>query len=198
MSVVIAAKYKNGIAMVADKQATYYNTKFDNVTKVQPFKYSNSGIGVVGYLRDCNVMRLLEDVIPAEDILKRVDIDELYVIRNIVPRIMNHLAENKRLDKTKDIYSMESMMLYATEDNIYTIGEDFSVAETDTSFATIGCGSEKVTGYLATLGDTSKYNRKEITDVLCYAVQKACEKDVYINDSVDLMYFERKEDKYAN
>lgn len=198
MSVVIAAKYRNGIAMIADKQATQYNTKIDNATKVQPFKYSNSGIGVVGYLRDCNVMRLMEDIIPAEDILKRIDIDELYVIRNIVPRIMNHLGENKRLNKSKDMYSMESEMLYATDKNIFKIGEDFSVAEADTTFATIGCGSEKVIGYLATLGDTSKYSRKEITDVLCYAVQKACEKDVYINDSVDLMYFERREDKYAN
>ena len=48
MSVVISAKYKDGIAIIADKQVTCGTTKSNNGNKLQYFKYSNSAIGVVG------------------------------------------------------------------------------------------------------------------------------------------------------
>ena len=47
MSVVISAKYKDGIAIIADKQVTCGTTKSNNGNKLQYFKYSNSAIGVV-------------------------------------------------------------------------------------------------------------------------------------------------------
>ena len=69
MSVVISAKYKDGIAIIADKQVTCGTTKSNNGNKLQYFKYSNSAIGVVGYLRDCNIIRTIEEILPYKDII---------------------------------------------------------------------------------------------------------------------------------
>ena len=189
MSVVIAAKYKNGVAMIADKQVSRGSTKKDGATKIHSFKYSNSGIGVVGYLRDCNVMRTLDEVISLEDILNKTPINELYVIKNIIPKIINHMRENKRVDITGDVYSIGSEMLYVNKDGIYCIGGDFAVVEME-DFATIGCGDDKAAGYLISIGDTSKMSRQEIETVLTNAIKQACEKDIYINDKTDIMFFE--------
>lgn len=194
MSVVIAAKYKNGVAMIADKQVSRGTTRKDGATKIHSFKYSNSGIGVVGYLRDCNVMRTLDEVISLEDILNKTPINELYVIKNVIPKIINHMRENKRVDTTGDVYSMGSEMLYVNKDGIYCIGGDFAVVEME-DFAAIGCGDDKASGYMTSIkmsafGDTSKMSRQEIEVVLTNAIRQACEKDIYINDKTDIMFFE--------
>lgn len=191
MSVVIAAKYKDGVAIASDKQATGTTTKSDNAIKMQYFKYSNSAMGVVGYLRDCNLIRALEEIVPYKDILDRIKIDEMYVIKKIVPTIHTILEANHRVRTDSGIENMTSVMLYATDDNIYMIGPDFSVIEADSYFSAIGCGDDKAIGYLSSIGDTSNLSKAMITRVLKEAVQKGCEKDVYINDLVDIMYLEK-------
>ena len=183
MSVVIAAKYKDGVAIASDKQATGTTTKSDNAIKMQYFKYSNSAMGVVGYLRDCNLIRALEEIVPYKDILDRIKIDEMYVIKKIVPTIHTILEANHRVRTDSGIENMASVMLYATDDNIYMIGPDFSVIEADSYF--------KAIGYLSSIGDTSNLSKAMITRVLKEAVQKGCEKDVYINDLVDIIYLEK-------
>lgn len=190
MSVVVAAKYKDGIAVAADKQATKYNTCFDNACKLHNFKYSNSVIGTVGCLRDCNVIRLLEEVISYKDLIDNVPVDELYVIGKIVPTIQEHMAKHERIETHNGLKSMPSTMLYATPNDIYIIAHDFAVI-TEYNYGTIGCGDEKVIGYMSLVGDTSKYNREQITTVLVEAITRACERDVFINDNIDIIYLEK-------
>lgn len=169
MSVVIGAKYKDGVIIAADKQATMGNTKTDDATKLQAFKYSNSAIGVVGYLRDCNLMRTLEEVVPYKDILDKVPIDELYVIR-----------------------AMDSRMLYATSDSLFTIDGDFGVVEARASYEVIGCGDDKVRGFMTSIGDTSNMTRSEVLQILDTAIRKGCEKDVFIDDRIDVIVLEKR------
>lgn len=191
MSVVIGAKYKDGIIIAADKQATMGNTKTDDATKLQAFKYSNSAIGVVGYLRDCNLMRTLEEVVPYKDILDNVPVDELYVIRAIVPAIFTHLSMNKRLTNNQEQYTMDSRMLYATSDSLFTIDGDFGVVEARASYEVIGCGDDKVRGFMTSIGDTSNMTRSEVLQILDTAIRKGCEKDVFIDDRIDVIVLEK-------
>lgn len=194
MSVVIAAKYNKGVALVADKQSTSMGNRQNNIKKIHRFELSNTGIGVVGYLRDCNVMRILEEIIKPMDIIKKTDINEVYVIRNIIPKIIEHMVDNKRtLHSESGMVSMVSQMIFVTNKRIFEIGCDFSVAESDHSYSVIGCGEEKVRGYMSLIGDTSDKNAREIEGILVSAIRKACEDDVYINDRYDIMFFE--EDK---
>lgn len=193
MSVVIGLKYKEGIAIAADKQVSYGNTKSDNATKLQYFKYSNSVLGVVGYLRDCNIMRTIDEIMPYKDILDKTEIDELYVIKTIVPIIQSTLRQNKRLSSKNDIESMDSIMLFCTKDKMFEVGEDFSVLEIEDYYFAIGCGDDKTSGYLISVGDTSSKTKKEITEILQETIKKGCEKDIYINDKVDIIYLEGSE-----
>lgn len=190
MSVVIAAKYKNGIALISDKQSTSGSNRQNNIKKIHRFELSNTGIGTVGYLRDCNVMRVLDEIIKPRDIIRKVDIDEVYVIENIVPKIIEHMHEYKRVSTSGvDVASMASQMLFVTSKRMFEIGSDFSVAESDRDYAVIGCGEEKVRGYMSLVGDTSNRTAIEITNVLVGAIRKACEDDVYINDAYDIYFF---------
>lgn len=190
MSVVIGAKYKDGIAMIADKQITSGTTKSNNGNKMQYFKYSNSAIGIVGYLRDCNIMRTIEEILPYKDILDKVLINDLYVIKTVMPVIYGTLQQNKRITNTNGTETMESVMLYCTKDKMFEIGEDFSVLEIDDYYYAIGCGDDKASGFLSSVGDTANLTKEEITKVLQEAVKKGCEKDVYVNDSTDIIFLE--------
>ena len=190
MSVVISAKYKDGIAIIADKQVTCGTTKSNNGNKLQYFKYSNSAIGVVGYLRDCNIIRTIEEILPYKDILDKVLINDLYVIRTIIPVIYHSLQQNKRITVTNGTESMDSVMLYCTKDKMFEIGQDFSVLEIDDYYYAIGCGGDKASGFLSSVGDTSNLTKEEITKILQEAVKKGCEKDVYINDYTDIIFLE--------
>lgn len=190
MSVVIAARYRDGITLVADTQGTSMNNKQNNIKKIKQFELSNTGIGVVGYLRDCNIVRILDEIIKPRDILNKVDIDEEYVIRKVVPKLIEHMQENKRtLHSESGMVSMASQMLFVTNKRMFEIGSDFSVAESDRNYAVIGCGEEKVRGYMSLVGDTSNKTAIEITNVLVGAIRKACEDDVYINDAYDIYFF---------
>lgn len=192
MSVVIAARYKDGIAIAGDKQATIGNTKSDNATKLKFFNDSRSCIGVVGYLRDCNVMRTVDEMISPGDILHRTEVDEEYVIKKVVPSIITTLLNNKRVSDVSGVIEMHSNMLYITPKRMFYIGSDFGVIEAEGNFEVIGCGNEKVIGYMSKLEDTSNFTKEQIVDVLAEAIQVACEKDIYINERMDIAFCERE------
>ena len=188
MSVVIAAKYRDGVVIASDRQVTSGTLKHNNATKIHKFKYSNSAIGVVGYLRDCNLMRVMEEIVPYKDILDKISITEDYVTRVFVPAIYNYMNTNHRINTGEENGTMNSIMLYATKDRIFEIGEDFSVIENEDSYLTIGCGNTKIIGYMASIGDTSHYSKKDITVLLENAIKRACDKDAFINDKIDFVY----------
>ena len=135
-------------------------------------------------------MRTIEEILPYKDILDKVLINDLYVIRTIIPVIYQSLQQNKRITMTNGTESMDSVMLYCTKDKMFEIGQDFSVLEIDDYYYAIGCGDDKASGFLSSVGDTSNLTKEEITKILQEAVKKGCEKDVYINDYTDIIFLE--------
>lgn len=188
MSVVIGIKYKDGVVMAADKQATSGTTKSDNAIKMQYFEGSKSCMGVVGYLRDCNVIRTIDEIVAPIDILQKREINDRYVISNIIPNLISVMTANKRVRDKGGIVEMDSIMMYSTPEKIFTIGPDFGVIESDESFAAIGCGEDKVRGYLSQFKDMPRLTKDEAVELLTKAIQIACEKDVYINERIDVAF----------
>lgn len=188
MSIVIGVKYRDGVALASDKQVSGGGNKANNATKLQRFKYSNSAMGVVGSLRDCNIIRTIEEILSYKDILDKTPIDELYVIKNVVPTVQAVLQHNKRTTIGEGVETMDSEMLYCTKDNIYSIGDDFAVLEADTYYQAIGSGQDKAAGFLASIGDTSSKTKEEITDIINETIKKGCESDLYVNEKVDIIY----------
>ena len=83
MSIVIAKKFDKGVLIASDMRATRGNNIKDNARKAFKSLYSNTALGCVGYLRDCNILYGLEEPVPLKDIIEKTPIDLKYVIKNI-------------------------------------------------------------------------------------------------------------------
>lgn len=190
MSVVVAIKYRDGVAIAADKQATGYHTKDNNVNKIAHYKQSNTAIGVVGYLRDCNVMFIQNGLQDAIDVLEKKKVDFKYVVSKIVPNIFAILGRHKRIVEEDGVQNMLSTMLFCTHDNIYTIYHDGGVVERD-KWAAIGCGEDLVSGFLETIKNFDKLTKEAVTHILEKCIKQCCKNDAYINDNIDYIYLEK-------
>lgn len=193
MSVIIALKYKNGVLIGADKQSSYYNTKYNNVTKINKTKYSNNCIGVTGALRDANIILNEDELMNYIDILDKKEVNFKYVVNTIVPNLFEILRKNHRVNSIHNVETLESTFIYCTSKNLYVIYDDGAIIEGE-KFITIGCGSEAVKGYLSTL-NLENLTREEATKIVQNSIQKSCKDDIYINDKIDLIYLESEESK---
>lgn len=194
MSVVVAVKYKDGIALAADKQVTWGNLKKDTATKITRTKYSNLGIGVVGSGRLADVLEVLDEIVPADDILRGVTIDRKYMIKHMVPDLFDYLKKYGLLlhDESGSNY-IDGAMMFVTPDTIQAMASDGGLIEYE-NFATIGCGRDLAYGYLSTLKkDFSKLKENEVIDILAIAIKYACKDDAYIDNFVDVTLITRED-----
>ena len=190
MSVVVAIKYRDGVAMAADKQATGGHIKCNNVKKLAYYEKSNTGVGVVGHLRDCNIMYVQEELQDAKDILNKTPIDFKYVVSKIVPTVFSIFNQCNRIEKDNEVLSLCSRMLFCTSNNIYKIEHDGGVVEYN-DWAAIGCGEDLVIGFLETIKDFHSLNKEQVTKILEKCIKQSCKNDVYINDNIDYIYLEK-------
>lgn len=199
MSVIVGIKYKNGVLLGGDTQATEYGHLAENVnSKIFKSKYSNTAIGGVGYLRDLNLIEIQEEWIEYKDILDKTNINKKYIITNIIPKIFNLFRDNHRLYNKDNIEYIESDFLFVTSKGIFCISEDGSVIEKN-NYATIGCGSELVKGFLE---NNSKWNDEltyeEAKNLIELSIKKSCEKDIYINEEITYIDIRKEVNKNGN
>lgn len=193
MSIVIAVKYKDGVALASDKQTTRGGIKTENSVKIKKADYSNTAIGIVGRRRDSNLLRTKDEFINYKDILDKRVIDENYVITVVVEKIFDILKLHDRLTVESGIKSMDSEVLFATEDKMYRICTDGSVIEFD-EYVSVGCGEDSVTGYLNTVENLNKMNKEDVKVVLDKAIKLSCKDDVFINDKIDYIFLEKNKE----
>ena len=194
MSVIVALKYKNGVLIGADKQCSSFNIKEDNnAIKINKTKYSNNCMGVVGSLRDANIILNKNKLIKEIKILDKKEIDFKYVVNIIVPNLFEILRKNNRVSSLNNIETLSSTFVYCTNKNLYMIFGDGAVVERE-DFITVGCGSDEVRGYLNTL-NLENLTKEKATEIIQNSIQKSCKDDIYINDKIDLIYLESEESK---
>lgn len=190
MSVIIALKYNKGIILGADSQITNNHIKINNVTKIHESKYSNTAIGTAGSLRVLNLIKSIDDLMDYKDILDKVELNEKYIVTNIIPKLTNMLEKSGCLYKENNIISTDNEFLIISNKKIFNIGFDFSVLEFD-KYASIGSGYELVVGYLDTLNYIpEKTNLDEAIKILETAIKKSCKNEIYINDGIDYINLE--------
>lgn len=192
MSVVVALRYKNGIALAADKQVTWGNMKQSTATKIVKTKYSNLGMGAVGSGRLADLLEVMDEVVAAEDIIKNTPIDRKYMIKHIVPDIFEFLKKFGILLHDDDgLNYIDGSMIFVTPDTIQAMASDGGLVEYE-DFASIGCGRDLVYGYLSTLDkDFNKLKEDDAIKIIITAIQKACKDDAFIDDNIDILLIER-------
>ena len=126
MSVVVAIKKDGIIYMGADSQVSRGGTR---TTLSNPNNYKiwalpdadNCLMGCVGTLRANNIIKVANDLIPEIVDLKDA-VDFRFVVRHLVPRMMDELDDYKVLLKDKDdAPDMDAAFLFAYHDRLYSI-----------------------------------------------------------------------------
>ena len=142
-------------------------------------------MGGVGLLRDIQIIRASALIMPSE-FLNGVEIDEIWIINCLVPRIFTALREQKRLyrDKDSEIEYMGSTFIFAIDDNAYFIDGSGGVTPIE-DYCAIGSGEEVAIGVL----EATRNNKEmSVRDRILTAINACADKTIYVNDAVDILY----------
>ena len=132
-------------------------------------------MGCVGTLRANNVIKVANDLIPEIVDLKNA-VDFRFVVRHLVPRMMDELDDYKILLKDKDdTPNMDADFLFAYHDRLYSISRYGSVIEVD-DFCAIGSGASEAIGSLL-----SSANIDDPVERIKMAIKASAAHDIYVD-----------------
>ena len=151
MSVVVAIKDGGKIYLGADSQVTKGGTRktLKNPNNYKIWKVlgtENCLMGHVGYLRDANIVRLMDRLVTEYSVYKNY-VDYEYVVKNIVPNIVDELKSYGMIKDDKFVDSINSEFIFAFKDQLFVIGMDRSVIEVN-DYVAIGSGEDQAVGSL--------------------------------------------------
>lgn len=180
MSVVVAIKKNGVIYMGADSQVSRGGTR---MTLSNPNNYkiwavdnvNNCLMGSVGALRAANVIKVADDLIP-----EMVDIKEAvvfrFVVKHLVPRMMEELNEYNVLTKdSDDLPNMSASFLLAYHDRLFSIDSYGCVIEVD-DFCAIGSGAGEALGSLLSSSDA-----EDPVERIKAAIKASAAHDIYVD-----------------
>lgn len=193
MSIVIAVKYDNGIAIAADREVTHGVYKYSNsVAKIHQYPYSKVVIGTVGRLRPLQILFTEDEIIDYKDILDNKEIDKKYCIRTIVPKLFKIMKENETIEKREEEYLFLNTFILATPKSAFMIDRDGTVTEINQKYyLAIGCGDDFVKGYLDTIDfNNIKINKSMAGQIIKNAIEKSCKNVNYIDENINIIFLE--------
>lgn len=184
MSVIVAIKDKDTVWVGCDSQVTMGYTKDTlrlNKKIWKPEKETGVVMGVVGSLRDLNILSTEEKWIDELEELKN-EINYKYIVRKLVKKIFDVLNDFGRMKDNNGIKSIESNIIFAYKDKLFSIQGDGAVIESEDIVAD---GS----GYRLCLGAWNSLRDKNIPvkDKLVKVIKAACENDLYVNYPIIIM-----------
>ena len=180
MSVVVAIKKDGVIYMGADSQVTRGGTR---ATLSNPNNYKiwgmrgvdNCLMGSVGALRANNIIKVADDLIPEIVDIKDA-VDFRFVVKHVVPRMMDELDNYGVLVKTRDdVPDMSASFLLAYRDRLYSIDGYGCVIEVD-DFLAIGSGACEALGSLLSSADM-----EDPIERIKTAIKASAANDIYVD-----------------
>ena len=192
MSVVVAVKQNGVVYLGADSQISSDKSKFsfsniNNYKIWRYYKYAESCLfGGVGSLRDINLIKVNNDLIDENSILKD-NINYKYVVENLVDNLFQVLKNKDRLVKDSDeLFRMSSSYLFSFKSNLFEIGSDGSVIEIN-DFTAIGSGQEIAIGSLNTTEEKRPVER------IIHAIEASCKTNLYVNYPIIIMSSDKED-----
>lgn len=177
MSVVVAIKEGNKVFVGADSQATIGGTRttLRNPNNFKIWKVGDTNhclMAHVGHVREANVVRLL-DIVDEYDVYKN-RIDYRYVVKRVIPAIVEGLERARIIKQGETIKYMDSSYLFIYKNRLFNIGEDFSVIEVE-DYVAIGSGCNQAVGsLLSTEGEKPR-------DRIIKAIKASAASDIYVD-----------------
>lgn len=185
MSVVVAVRDGNSVWIGCDSQVTqgYTSRTLNNPNNSKIFRTNddkNTIVGVVGFLRDRDILYCEDNLLNELDIIKG-NINFKYIVKTFVPRLFKIMMDNDRILKDeKTLKYINSVFILAHKEKIFQISEDGAVSEID-DFVAVGSGHNLCRG---SLNVTTEKNKKQM---VIDAVKSACESDIFVNYPIIIM-----------
>ena len=178
MSVVVAIKKEDKIYIGSDSQVTRGGTRrtLNNPNNYKIWKVrgvDNCLMAHVGNVRDANVIRLIDGLVTDYDAYKN-NVDYEYVVKSIVPDIVNALKARGFVKDEPYLDHMDSCFLFAFQNQLYMINTDGCVIEID-DYVAIGSGSDQAIGSLLSTEDEPSKTR------IIKAIKASAASDIYVD-----------------
>ena len=180
MSVIVAIKKDGVIYMGADSQATKGGTRstLSNSNNYKIWAVDDVDgclMGSAGAIRVNNVIKVANDLIPEVVDLKNA-VNFRFVVRHLVPRIMDELNDYNILQKNRDdLPYMDASFLFAYHDKLYSIDAYGCVIEVD-DFCAIGSGACEALGSLL-----SSTEEPSPVERIKKAIKASAANDIYVD-----------------
>ena len=202
MSVVVAIKEGKKVYIGVDSQVTKGGTRttLKNPNNYKVWRVPNAPhclMAQVGSFRDSNVVRLMDRLVTDYNIY-REHIDYEFVVKKVVPDIVEELKKYGMLKDEKYVECMDSAFVFAYCDQLYMIGRDLSVIEID-DYVAMGSGEDQAIGsLLSTEGEEPK-------ERIVKAIKASAAADIYVDYPIILtdtengefeIITEKNEDRY--
>lgn len=159
MSVIIVKKTKGGFILAGDSQGTL-GTQRMTVSKIfKASKDDDTFIGVVGHLRDANIMMTIDSILDPNAI-RRENLDMKSVISYTVPLLQKTLKEVGSIAIEDGKIYWDSQIIIVYKDKAFEIDSDFSVVEIS-DFAAIGAPQSFAYGAYFVM---KKFNVPKVSD----------------------------------
>lgn len=143
--------------MGCDSQVTHGGTRVTLKNKNNYKIWNVLGVdhclmGHVGRVREANVVRLIDDMVPELAVIKNY-VNYRFVVERVTPRIVEQLRRFGFCKDEQYFEQTESGFLFAYKDKLYDISPDGCVIEVDDCVA-IGSGEDQAIGSLvSTVGE---------------------------------------------
>jgi ATP-dependent protease HslVU (ClpYQ) peptidase subunit len=184
LSVVVAIKEGDTIWMGCDSQVTQGYTKrtLESMKKIwKPEKEKDVLMGVVGAVRDLNILSIEEEWI--EELIKmKNEVNYKYIIKKIIPKIFTTLSDSGRLYNKDGVKFIESNIVFAYQDKMFSIHGDGAVMESE-DIIVDGSGRRLCLGAWNSIKDKDFSIKEKLVEV----VKSACESDLYVNYPIVIM-----------
>lgn len=193
MSLVIAIKDRDRVILGANKQVSWGGSKSHDGVKIwEASEFPHTIIGSVGMVRVTQIIQA-NQIIQLNDLISNEGPSTTFIIRSIIPRILNILETNGiKCDATihEDLSCSEipNSLIIAMGGEAWIISTDLCVSEIK-NYAAIGSGELVAQGCLFATN-----NNKNPFERIAIAVDATAETTLYVDDTLDFATTKSYED----
>lgn len=182
MSLVVAIKDKDRIAIGADKQVSSGDSKDHTITKIWPVEELPGAVmGSVGSARASQIIQYANII---DKNLIKGDVDMDFIVCALAPTIAAGLKANGiNIDAKEDgvCEMMPNSFIFAYKDKAWMIWNDLSVTEIG-DYLAIGSGSDVARGALF----ATKQNKNPFERIVT-SIDAAAESTLFVDNGIDLL-----------
>jgi len=181
MTCIVGYRAKGKVYIGGDRLASAGNS-IDIRKQPKVFVKKEFAIGYTSSFRMGDILKYIFKIPP---ISKRMD-EMKYMVTIFIPSLIKCLEKNRWLGVNEDVAS-GGVFLVGINGRLFTIFDDFQVAEEEEDYSAIGCGEDVAKGAMNILTSNILKNDKEIKNAIIRAIEAASTHCAWVGGGVDIV-----------